>query len=185
MNVKKYLKLFKSFLKKNNSSLSKGFTLIELTIFMAILTILLLVLSQAFATILDVQKESRSFSSIDSDGRFILARFAYDFQSADSADSLRNYIDTPAPGDSSPILKIRINSVLYTYAATSSGFLQMTTPILNNLNSSESSISGLLFQRIGDGSNRDTIRVNFRLTSKTKKRSGYEYKDFQSTYAMP
>lgn len=172
----------------NNRTIHKnqnGFTLIELLVFMTVLATLLLVMSQAFSTIMDVQRESKSYSSIDLDGRFILARLAYDFQRANTGDSARNYIDTPAPGSTSAMLRVRIDSLLHTYIASDSGKLLMTTPELLSLSSSESSISGLLFQRIGPGTNRDTIKINFRLTSKTERRAGFESRDFQTVLGFP
>ncbi len=166
-------------------SLPKGFTLIELLMFISIFSTLLLILSSVFGSIIDVQLESKSYSSVDLDGRYILAKLAHDFQSADSANPLNNNIDTPATGSAGPILKIKINSVLYTYSASSSGSLQLVTPSLNNLSSTDSSISALLFQRIGPGGNKDTIRVSFRLTSKIIRRNGPEYRDFKTTFSMP
>lgn len=163
----------------------RGFTLIELLVFMTVLTTLLLVLSQAFSTIMDVQREAKSYSSIDLDGRYILARLAYDFQSANTGDPARNYIDTPAAGSTSAVLKLRLNSMLHTYTASDSGKLLMTTPELLSLSSSESSISGLLFQRIGPGTNRDTVKINFTLSSKTSRRDGVESRDFQTVLAFP
>ena len=168
-----------------NFSLRRGFTLIELIIFMGILSILLLLLSTLFTSVINVQLESEGYSSIDTDGRYILAKLMYAFQSADSADTVNNYIDTPATGSAGQTLKVKINSVLYTYSGSTSGTLQLLTPTLNNLTSSESSISGLLFQRIGPGGNIDTIQVSFRLTSKIKRANISKFRDFQTSVSMP
>ncbi len=165
--------------------LNQGFTLIELIVFMGILSILLLMLSTLFTSIINVQLESEGYSSIDMDGRYILSKFTHDFQSADTVDSINNYIDTPATGSAGQILKIKINSVLYTYSGSTSGSLQLVTPTLNNLTSSDSSISGLFFQRIGSGGNKDTIRINFRLTSKITRPDLPKFRDFQTTLSMP
>lgn len=165
--------------------LNKGFTLIELVLFMGIFSIVLLSLMNLFGSIVDVQVESESYSSIDLDGRYILTKLSHDFQSADSSDPLNNDIVTPATGSAGPVLKIKINSVLYTYSASTSGSLQLVTPTLNDLTSSDSSISALLFERIGTGGNKDTIRVSFRLKSKILRKSGQEFRDFQTTLGMP
>jgi prepilin-type N-terminal cleavage/methylation domain-containing protein len=162
-----------------------GFTLIELLVFMVVFSTLLLFLSTLFITIIDVQLESEAYSSVDIDGRYVLAKLAHDFQSADSADTLSNSIDTPATGSSSQVLKIRVNSELLTYSASTSGRLQIVTPTLYDLTSSDSSISALLFERIGPGGNDDTIRISFRLTSNILRRGVQGFRDFQTTLSMP
>src|SRR5664279_2189876 len=92
--------------------LNKGFTLIEFLIFMSVLSTLLLVLTNVFSSILDSQLESKAYSSVDMDGRYILAKLAYDFQ---NADSYHDSILLPAAGVSGSTLKININSVDYIY----------------------------------------------------------------------
>jgi prepilin-type N-terminal cleavage/methylation domain-containing protein len=163
----------------------KGFTLIELLMFMAIFSTLLVILSSIFGSILDVQLEGKSYSSVDLDSRYVLAKLAYDFQSADSANTINNDIILPATASAGPILKIKINSTNYTYSASSSGRLQLANPTLADLTSSDSSVSALLFRRIGPGGNKDTIQVSFRLTSNVQRRGSSVYKDFQSTFSMP
>jgi prepilin-type N-terminal cleavage/methylation domain-containing protein len=163
----------------------KGFTLIELLIFMGIFSVLLLFLLNLFTSILDVQLEAESYSSVDLDGRYILAKLSHDIQSADSADTINNYIDLPATGSAGTVLRMRINSQIHTYFASTSGRLQMINPTLHDLTSSDSSISALLFERIGPGDNTDTIRVSFRLTSRYLRRQGAEFRDFQTTLGMP
>src|SRR3990172_6790072 len=49
----------------------RGFTIIELILYMGMLSILLAVLSQIFVSILNVQLESQSSSSIEQDSRYI------------------------------------------------------------------------------------------------------------------
>ncbi len=163
----------------------KGFTLIELLIFMGIFSTLLMFLTSLFTTILDVQLEAESYSSIDLDGRYILAKLSHDIQSADSADTVNNYFDLPATASAGTVLRMRINSEMHTYYASSSGRLQMINPVLHDLTSSDSSISALLFERIGPGNNSDTIRMSFRLTSNYLRRTGANFRDFQTTMGMP
>lgn len=164
---------------------NKGFTLIELLLYMLIFPFLLLVISNIFGSIVDAQLESKSYSSVDLDGRFVLTKLAYDFQSADSADYLNNQIILPATQSSDTTLKIKVKSVTYTYSASTSGRIQLNNPALYDITSSDSSVSALLFQRIGAGDNRDTVRVSFRLTSKINRKSGADFRDFQSTFSMP
>ena len=58
--------------------MKRGFTLIELLIYMALVGLFLVVLTNMLATILETQAESTAVSLVDIDGRYILARLAYD-----------------------------------------------------------------------------------------------------------
>lgn len=156
----------------------KGFTFIELIVYMGILTILLTVLSSIFTSILNVQFESTATSSVNQDGRYLLSKLLYDVKSSSA-------ILVPAnPGTVSSTMQVTINSINYTYSASSSGNLQVvnnSTGETNVLNSYDTSISGLTFTRIGNGGSSDTMRVAYTVTSRTKENSGYETKSFQTT----
>jgi len=159
--------------------LTLGFTQIELIISMGILLILISVLMTVFGQIVDVQLESKAISSVDQNGRYLLARLTHDMQSADG-------IVLPASaGQVSDTLQITVNSINYIYKASASG----NFVIINNfgtdvLNSNTASISALSFQRVGSGGINDTIRVSFTVTSRVKQVSGNESKNFQTTLGL-
>ncbi|KKU02506.1 MAG: hypothetical protein UX99_C0007G0021 [Candidatus Amesbacteria bacterium GW2011_GWB1_47_26] len=58
--------------------MKKAFTLIELLIYMAMVGLFLVILTNMLATILETQAESAAVSVVDIDGRYILARLGYD-----------------------------------------------------------------------------------------------------------
>lgn len=166
---------------RRKKRLHRGFTLIELVIYMGILTILLVFMSSIFTSILDVQLDSTSTSSVNQDGRYMLSKLLYDVKSASSSGIL-----TPAiPTSQSATMQLTINSVNYTYSASSSGNFQVvnnSTGEANVLNSYDTSISGLNFARIGNGSSSDTIQVSFTVTSRNIERAGViESKSFETT----
>ncbi|HSA83378.1 MAG TPA: hypothetical protein VLF20_00645 [Patescibacteria group bacterium] len=157
----------------------RGFTTMELLLSMGILMILLGVLTTLFGQILDVQLESKSVSSVDQNGRFLLTRLTYDLQHAST-------IVTPAtPGTTSDTLQIRINSVDYIYQASPSGNFVLTNNVGTNvLNSYSASISAVSFTRLGNGDSNDTIRVNFTVTSRVREADGFDQKQFQTTLGL-
>jgi|SRR6185369_3263203 len=159
----------------NNS----GFTLIELVLSMGILMILIGILTTVFGQILDVQINSKSVSTVDQNGRYILARLMHDMQSASSIAS------PSAVGQSSNTLKILVNSIDYTYSVSSSGnFVLVNNNGTDALNTNAASISGVTFTRLGNGSTSDTVRVGFTVTSRAQRAQGSETKNFQTTLGL-
>ncbi len=159
--------------------INKGFTTIELLVYMGILSFLIMILSTIFVSIVDVQLDSKSTSDVDQDGRYILARLAYDFGSAQSVAS------PSTPGSSSGTLQISINSINYTYNLDGSGNLQLTNNLgTNNLNSINTTIPSITFQRIGNGGINDTIRVTFTVKSTTQRHTVPEQRTYQTTFGI-
>ena len=156
---------------------NKGFTTIELLLYMGILTILISFLSSLFGSIIDTKLEAESTSSVDQDGRYILAKLAYDMQSA-------TVIASPSAGTQGSSLQIVSNGVTNVYGLSGSGNVQVTrNNQTDSLNSSDTNISDLTFRRIGNGDNNDTIQMQFTVTSKIKRRANTsEIKTFKTTF---
>lgn len=159
--------------------MKKGFTLIELVIYIGILSILLGALSAIFTSIVDVQLESTATSSVNQDGRYLLSKLLYDVKSSSATVVPAN------PGTPSSTMQLTINSVNYTYSLNGNNNLQVvnnSTNETNVLNSYDTSLSGLTFTRIGNGGSSDTLRVSFTVTGRTIERAGQvETKTFQTT----
>lgn len=156
----------------------KGFTLVELLLYMGIFSILLTVTLQMFGSVFELQLESQATSSVDVDGKFIINRFNYDISRASS-------ITLPAtPGASGSALTITVNSQDLTYSL-SNGRINLnnaSTATTDQLNSSETSASNLSFTRLeGAAGNKDIIQMSFILTSEVTQRKGKEVRSFQTT----
>lgn len=167
-------------MKKIKSNFQRGVTLVELLLYMGILSILLTVLTSVFTSVLDVQLESNAASSVEQDGNYILARFAYDIHRAQS-------INIPAAnGITSDSFEIVVDGVSYTYSVDASNNLILTDNLgANNLNNYGTTVSGFSIQRLGNaGGMENTLRINFALTSKTRRISGYEIKNFQTNLSL-
>lgn len=160
----------------------KGFTLIELVLYMGLMTILLSMMTSVFTTITDVQVESNATSSVDQDGRYILAKLLYDFQSSTPV-----IINTPAtPGTSSTSMSLTLNNDVTNavYSVNGSNNLILTNSLgTNQLNSADTSVASFSARRIGNLSTSDTVEISFTVRSRTQQRSGFETKTFTSTFA--
>lgn len=161
--------------------LSKGFTLIELVLYMGILSILVTAIAVIFSTVVDVQLESKATSSVDQNGRYLISKLLYDTRSASS-------IVTPAnPGTQTNTLQITRNSINYIYSLDANSNLLLTnqsTGESNVLNSYDTQVSGLQLLRIGSGGNSDTVQVNFTVTSRIVQAKGQESRSFQTTLGL-
>lgn len=167
-------------IKKIRLSSQKGVTVVELLLYMAILSVLLLILTSIFVSALDVASESNATSSVEQDGNYILAKLAYDIHRAQS-------INIPSSnGATSNSFQIVVGGVNYTYSTDANNDLILTNNLgANNLNNYDSSISAFLVQRLGNtGGVENTLKVNFTITSRTKRISGFEKKDFQTNLSL-
>jgi len=163
---------------KHNLKKQRGFTLIELTIFMGIFSILILALFQLLISVFDVQLEAQSTASVTQDGRYILNRFTYDVTSSTT-------ITNPNLGPSGQSLVMSDGTTTYTYSL-SNGNLMLTNSVLgttDQLNSTNTTVASLSFLRLSDtsGKNINTITLNLTLNSKVVRRNGVNTESFKTT----
>lgn len=98
----------KKYFKKINKN-KKGFTLVELLLYMGLSVILLVIVSGIFISILSVQNESVKNSSIEREGRYILNRLSRDVYIS------QDILEPVDIGESSDTLQLLIDSELITY----------------------------------------------------------------------
>ena len=158
---------------------NRGFTIVELIIYMGIMSVLLLVLTDLFISVLDIQSESEVTSAIQQDGRYILTRLNYDLTQVKT-------ITTPTLGTTTPNLIVTISGQTYSYQLTGPNLtLSINGAPGNQLNSYASSISGLTFTRLGNGIGKeDTIRISFDLTSIVNRSNGPQTTNFLTTVGL-
>lgn len=161
----------------NLSVKKRAFTLIELLIFMGILSVMLLVLTQVFVSILDSRIESESLSSVEQDGNFIVSRLMSDIERSTA-------INIPsAPGNHGSTLQIVAGGVTNTYTLNN-GLLQLTnTNGTDQLNGYDTRVSNLDFKRIGGGGATDSIQISMTITSLVVGHAGPQIKTYQITAA--
>ena len=172
------MKLFRQISSKKLKNLRQqaGFTLVELLVAMGLMGGFLVVLTDIVSTTLDVQTESESTSALSEDGRFFLARLDYDIQRATS-------ISTPAIiGSTATSLALVIGGVTHTYAVSGDN-LQLANPTgTTNLNSNDTTVSGVSFRKLGNSGGKDTIRASFTITSVVQTDQGQDSRSFTTTF---
>ncbi len=156
----------------------RGFTLVELLIYMGLLVIMIVVFTQIFVSILDNQLRSTNTSNVADDGRYIYSRFIYDVNRADSIASPSAY------GSSSASMTLVIDGIDNTYSATN-GSLLVTTPTNTFiLNGYGSTVTDLIFTKVGSPSAKSTVRMNFTISGTINSRGLIDRQDFQTTAGL-
>jgi Tfp pilus assembly protein PilW len=97
-------------MKKDLPAGRHGFTFIEILIYMGLVSVFLVILTNMFITLLETQLETTGSSAVDQDGQYILARLNYDLHRAG------NIITPSAAGETANTLSLNINGVTYTYS---------------------------------------------------------------------
>lgn len=164
-------------LKIQNSKLintfgEKGMTLIELLLYMGLLSIFLVILTDIFVSILEVGNESDSTSNVEQDGRFVLARLSFDIRRATT-------VTVPAQDQ----LQLVISGTPYTYSF-SGGNLKIDAS--DNLNSSETTVTANslnpIFQKISNPSGvEDTVKIELKVESRIQQPGGPISQVFKTT----
>lgn len=165
-------------LKIKNFKSQKGFTLVELILYMGIVSIFLFVLVDIFISILDVQTDTQSSSNVSSDGRFLLARLSYDISRADM-------VSVPATFSATTnTLQLVINNINYTYSLQNGNLVLINNLGADALNGYDTTVSNVSFTKLGTSSAKPTIRANFTVQSKILRKQGAETKTFQTTVGL-
>jgi type II secretory pathway component PulJ len=165
--------MIKTVKSKNN----KGVTMVELLIYIGLLSLFLTVLTTLFVSIFKLQLTTQSTSSLTQDTRFIIARMGYDIENASS-------VSVISPST------LQFNGTS-SYSRDESGNLILTIGgVSNKLNGLDTSISGITFQKIGSQPPAPatppppTIQVKFTINSNVIEQSGPRSQDIQTTYGL-
>ncbi len=156
----------------------KGITIIELVMYMSILSVLLLFFTDMFATLVNRQLETESLSVVQQDANYLMARLSYDFLDATS-------ITVPAtPGATSSSLQLGGTTVPTTISLNAGLAVLSKGGNTFILNSPLTTISNLVFQRLGTGAVSDVVRVQFDISSTIQEQSGTDVTHFSTTLGI-
>src|SRR3989344_4734952 len=156
----------------------KGFTLIELLLFLGLFSVVMLVLTTLFASIVQRQLEVESVSASESDATYLLSRLQYDIGRADT-------ITYPAnPGNADDTMDVVIGGQTFSYELNGMN-LELTTPTSTYvLNSVGTTISNVSFEHIGNISGNPTVRISMDITSVAADASGPETATINTTISV-
>ena len=160
--------------------MKKGFSLVEILLYIAILSIFLIVALDIFIASFDVAARSEAVSLVDEEASFLAKRLAFDIRRAQK-------ITLPAAlGEVSSQLDLLINSSTYSYSQSATSLILTTPTGINNLNGNQVKITGLSFQKLGNpGKPQETVKIKFTLESASVERTkGPQVKTFETTVGL-
>ena len=160
---------------RRTSHTTYGFTLIESLIYLGILSTFLIILAEIFTSALAVQLSSQATSSVALDGQYIISRINYDLTRVQSVQQPAN------PGDSGNTLALNIGGNTFTYTQNGNNLTLTSTAGTNQLNGFDTTVSNLIFTRLGNSGGKPVVSVDFTLTAVTVPRSGAEIRTFHTT----
>jgi type II secretory pathway pseudopilin PulG len=159
---------------------NKGFSIIELLVYMGIFIALLTVTLQMFSSIFDLQVESEATSAVAGDSKYIMNRFTYDLNRADSV------VIPSAQGSTDDELEIVVGGQTLNYSLINGNLIleNETQSTTDQINSSETSVSNVSFLRLNGGDNNDVVQMTFTLTSKAIRRSGEQVVTYKTSAGL-
>jgi Tfp pilus assembly protein PilW len=155
-----------------NSQLgSRGATLVELLVYMAILTVVMTFVTDFLLQTIETRLEIQAKSSLEQDQRFILSRLVYDIKRADS-------ITTPVRGTTNNLVLV-IGGETHNFQLSTVNFQLTNGSGTYNLNSSDIEVSDLSFQRL-----EDTVKITMTLTPKKGRPGGEPPRTITTTVGL-
>lgn len=154
-----------------------GFTLVELLIYFALVSILFIQLTSLFITVLEAKQDAHATSAVEREGQFILSRLSYDIQRADQVQ---------VPGS----LGQQTDQIGLTIAGQPTNYLLQDGQLFLQRNgemipvSSEVEISNFSVTRIGNVGGKATLQVSFDATSYIQESSGQETRHYQTAIGI-
>lgn len=137
----------------------RGFTIVELLVYMGLMSIFLVVLLGIFTASLNAKLASESTSGVSQDSRYILSKLSYDINNADS-------IVLPGLGETSASLQMVTSGSTSTYAISGGNLVKTENGVSMNLNGIDTQLSSISFKNIGNPEGKPTIQVVYTLGSK-------------------
>lgn len=156
---------------------SAGYTLVELIIYFALVSLLFIQLTSLFITVLDAKKDTQALSSVERDGQFIYSRMLYDIARADAL------LEPASLGETSNRIRLTIDGQEYIYEISGS-ILTLSIGGSPSLLHTRTQASEFSATRLGKVGGLHTVKLQFRITSPIQENRGPENKLYQTTIGL-
>lgn len=169
------IKSLQNALKKNNQ---QGFSLVELLLYMGLLSVFLVVISAFFITILDVQTRALSSTQLEENSKFISNRLKYELRSADAA------TNSAALGVSTSTFEVVRGGQTYTFSVSGTTLQRASNSATVALHDDDIQVQNFTVQRIGNEGTFDTFVIGYTLQSTAQVGGDSDSKNYQLTVGL-
>lgn len=166
---------------KNNYK-SKGFTLVELLVYVSTSGIVILIIISVLFMLMQSKSKSNAISEVEQQGNFAMDTILQSVRNAET-------INSPVQGASSAVFELDVVDSLAdpTTYDLNSGKIRITegvtTPV--DLTSAELTITNLNFQNLSRNNTPGNVRISFTITKEANGRGSYFYeKTFYSSASL-
>lgn len=164
---------------------TRGFTLIDLAIYSGLLGILLVILSEIFISIVQLQLSSSSQGVVEQNGAYILSRITYDIRRT-------SRITSPLLGETVATLSAVIadtgSDIPYTYELQNENLFLTLGSSVTQVNSTDTRISDFTVKKIGNSGQvataKDTIQVSFIVHSRGVVSASLNERPYQTVVSL-
>lgn len=129
----------------------RGFTLVELLIYTALVLTFLTILSYIFGSIINTQVETSSNSNLVMDGNYIVGRIGYDIYRASA-------INYPALGANSNSVELAIDGSIYLYRLNGKKLELVVDGVVWNLSGYQTEVISFSVERLGNAGGKNAVR---------------------------
>lgn len=143
-------------LKRNNH---RGFSLVELLLFMAIAGIFLALATQVLGWAIDFKLESSGSSSVDLSGQYIYHKLSHDLRRASAI------VQPTTAGQTGSTLQLTINGQAVTYSWSNERLLMTIGGSTETLSDASVRVTNFSVTRVGVAPQSPSVTINFALQS--------------------
>ncbi len=161
---------------KNNSS--SGFSLVELLLYMGLSLILLTIISGLFISMLNTRSESMKTSSLEREGRYILARLSYDVYSA------QDILEPALVGETSTTLQLMKNSELFTYRIIDDRLYLIDASGSHLLSGETVKAINFSVTKLGNDGGKNAVEISLTTQSQNISEGKIESRNYQTVLAV-
>jgi hypothetical protein len=157
---------------KNN--FKKATTIVELTLYMGLLSIFLVIIFNLFSQIISTQTRSVAVSLVQTNGNFLISKLTHDINQA-------NAITVPASiGSSALSMTLTVGTTNASYTVTNGRLVMTDATGSYNLNDADTTISNFLATRLGNSGGKAGLELSFTVTSNIVDNSNIKTKTYHT-----
>lgn len=159
-------------------SFKKATTIVELTLYMGLLSIFLVIIFNLFSQIISTQTRSVAVSLVQTNGNFLITKLTHDINQA-------NAISAPASiGSSAVTMTLTLGTTSASYAISDGRLVMTDSSGSYNLNDVDTTITDFVVTRLGNSGGKAGLKINLTVTSNVVDNSNIKTKSYQTFAAL-